>query len=192
MTVQYVSVEDAIKRGGLRMVVVGNVPSPWGEAAKGILHIKGIDWVAVRLAYDSEPLKDWAVPAHRPCGRLRRRTTPRWLGRNPPARRTPGAHAIAVADRRGGARPGLRPRPRNLRRRWTGLGPSPAAGACRLAEHRRLSRAHLAISGQEIWLPWSRDGRGRRRGGWWNCWACWRRASRRSIRRGAATMWATR
>jgi glutathione S-transferase len=60
MTVQYVSVEDAIQRGGLRMVVVGDVPSPWGEAAKGILHIKGIDWVAVRLAYDSEPLKDWA------------------------------------------------------------------------------------------------------------------------------------
>jgi len=60
MTVQYVSVEDAIQRGGLRMVVVGGVPSPWGEAAKGILHIKGIDWVAVRLAYDSEPLKEWA------------------------------------------------------------------------------------------------------------------------------------
>jgi hypothetical protein len=35
------------------MVVVGNVPSPWGEAAKGILHIKGIEWAAVRLAYDS-------------------------------------------------------------------------------------------------------------------------------------------
>ena len=60
MTFQYVSVEDAIKRGGLRMVVVGGVPSPWGEAAKGILHIKGIEWVAVRLAYDSEPLKNWA------------------------------------------------------------------------------------------------------------------------------------
>jgi glutathione S-transferase len=49
-----------MKRGGLRMVVVGGVPSPWGEAAKGILHIKGIEWVAVRLAYDSEPLKKWA------------------------------------------------------------------------------------------------------------------------------------
>jgi len=60
MPVRYVSVEDAIRRGGLRMVVVGDVPSPWGEAAKGILHIKGIDWVAVRLAYDSEPLKEWA------------------------------------------------------------------------------------------------------------------------------------
>jgi glutathione S-transferase len=56
----YVSVGDAIARRGLRMVVVGGVPSPWGEAAKGILHIKGIDWVAVRLAYDSEALQQWA------------------------------------------------------------------------------------------------------------------------------------
>ena len=60
MAFQYVSVDEAIKRSGVRMVVVGGVPSPWGEAAKGILHIKGIDWTAVRLAYDSEPLKDWA------------------------------------------------------------------------------------------------------------------------------------
>jgi glutathione S-transferase len=58
MTFQYVSVDEAIQRG--RMVVVGGVPSPWGEAAKGMLHIKGIEWVAVRLAYDSEPLKEWA------------------------------------------------------------------------------------------------------------------------------------
>jgi glutathione S-transferase len=60
MTFQYVGVEEAIKRPGLRMVVVGNVPSPWGEAAKGILHIKGIEWVAVRLTYDDEALKEWA------------------------------------------------------------------------------------------------------------------------------------
>jgi glutathione S-transferase len=60
MTFEYVSVEEAMKRRGLRMVVVAGVPSPWGEAAKGILHIKRIDWVAVRLAYDSEPLKQWA------------------------------------------------------------------------------------------------------------------------------------
>jgi len=60
VTFTYVSVEDAIDRDGLRMVVVGGVPSPWGEAAKGILHIKRIEWVAVRLAYDSEPLKQWA------------------------------------------------------------------------------------------------------------------------------------
>jgi glutathione S-transferase len=59
MTFPYISVEDAIKRPGLRMVVVGGVPSPWGEAAKGLLHIKRIDWSAVRLVYDSEALKEW-------------------------------------------------------------------------------------------------------------------------------------
>jgi len=56
----FVSVEEAIARHGLRMVVVGGVPSPWGEAAKGILHIKKIDWVAVRLSYDNEALREWA------------------------------------------------------------------------------------------------------------------------------------
>jgi glutathione S-transferase len=60
MAVRYVSVEDAIAANGLRMVVVGGVPSPWGEAAKGILHVKRIDWLGVRLAYDSEPLRQWA------------------------------------------------------------------------------------------------------------------------------------
>jgi glutathione S-transferase len=60
VTFQYVSVEDAIGGSGLRMVVVGDVPSPWGEAAKGIFHIKGLTWVAVRLAYNSDALKDWA------------------------------------------------------------------------------------------------------------------------------------
>jgi glutathione S-transferase len=60
MPFEYVSVEDAIKRDGLRMVVVGGIPSPWGEAAKGIFHIKHIPWVAVRLTYDSEALVQWA------------------------------------------------------------------------------------------------------------------------------------
>ena len=60
MTFQYISVEEARKRNGLRMVVVSNVPSAWGEAAKGILHIKGIEWAAVRLVYDSEALREWA------------------------------------------------------------------------------------------------------------------------------------
>jgi glutathione S-transferase len=63
---EYVSVEEAIKRSGIRMVVVGDVPSPWGEAAKGILHIKGIEWAAVRLTYDSEPLKEWAGQRNAP------------------------------------------------------------------------------------------------------------------------------
>ncbi|MBO0765024.1 MAG: hypothetical protein J2P50_10615 [Hyphomicrobiaceae bacterium] len=60
MTFRYVSVEEAVRRSGLRMVVVGGVPSPWGEAAKGIFHIKQIEWAAVRLVYDSDVLATWA------------------------------------------------------------------------------------------------------------------------------------
>lgn len=60
MGITYASVEDAAARRGLRMVVVGNIPSPWSEAAKGILHVKGIAWTAVRLAYDSPLLKEWS------------------------------------------------------------------------------------------------------------------------------------
>jgi len=42
------------------MVVVGKVPSAWGEAAKGIFHIKRLSFSAVRLVYDNETLKNWA------------------------------------------------------------------------------------------------------------------------------------
>lgn len=60
MSFAYVSLEEAMSRPGLRMVVVGNVPSPWGEAAKGLLHLKGLDWAAVRLVYDDDRLVEWA------------------------------------------------------------------------------------------------------------------------------------
>ena len=59
MSFEYVSVEDAARRPGLRMAVVSGVPSPWGEAAKGIFHVKGLAWVAVRLDYTSEAFKQW-------------------------------------------------------------------------------------------------------------------------------------
>ena len=60
MPFHYVSVEQAMQRQGLRMVVVGGVPSPWSEGAKSVLHVKQLDWVAVRLVYDNETLKAWA------------------------------------------------------------------------------------------------------------------------------------
>lgn len=60
MTFSYIDVDRAIAATGLRMVVVGNVASPWGEAAKGIFHIKRIPFSAVRLVYDNEALRRWA------------------------------------------------------------------------------------------------------------------------------------
>ena len=59
MAFDYVPLEDAIARSGTRMVVVSGGPSPWGEAAKGILHVKGLDWVAVRLDPTNEALTNW-------------------------------------------------------------------------------------------------------------------------------------
>jgi glutathione S-transferase len=59
MPFRYVPLEQAMSAPGLRMVVVGGVPSPWGEAAKGILHIKGIEWLAVKLDYESAAMKEW-------------------------------------------------------------------------------------------------------------------------------------
>lgn len=70
MNIEYVTVEEAIARPGLRMVVVGQIPSPWAEAAKGILHIKGIPWTAVRLAYDSPALKEWTGQRSAPVAML--------------------------------------------------------------------------------------------------------------------------
>ena len=41
------------------MVVVPGVPSPWGEAAKGILHVKGLEWLAIKLDTSNQVMVDW-------------------------------------------------------------------------------------------------------------------------------------
>lgn len=56
---EFISVEQAVEAPGLRMVVVGGIPSPWSEAAKGIFAVKQIPWSAVRLAYDDPALPEW-------------------------------------------------------------------------------------------------------------------------------------
>lgn len=60
MTVTYISTEDAVASDDLCMTVVSSVPSPWGEAAKGILHVKGLSWNAVRYNPMDKAQSDWA------------------------------------------------------------------------------------------------------------------------------------
>ncbi|HKK53356.1 MAG TPA: hypothetical protein VKA74_17285 [Myxococcota bacterium] len=57
----YLSIAEARERGGLRLVVIRGVPSPWTQAAKGILHVKGIDYAKVELAPGEprEALREW-------------------------------------------------------------------------------------------------------------------------------------
>ncbi len=57
--IEFVELEEAKATKGLRMVYVPGVPSPWGEAAKGILHVKQIPYVAVRLLPGENPVTEW-------------------------------------------------------------------------------------------------------------------------------------
>jgi hypothetical protein len=69
MTTQYIEVEDAIERPGLRLVLTAGVPGPWGESAKGILAVKGIEYVAVRqTAATADPkLIEWTRQSSAPA-----------------------------------------------------------------------------------------------------------------------------
>jgi len=44
---EFKSVAEAKPLGGLRLVLTGGVPGPWGESAKGVFHAKGIPHVPV-------------------------------------------------------------------------------------------------------------------------------------------------
>lgn len=58
---QYIEVEEAIARPGMRLVLTAGVPGPWGEAAKALVNYKRLDWAAVRqeAAGVNEHLKQW-------------------------------------------------------------------------------------------------------------------------------------
>ena len=56
---EFVDLEQAKRRSGLRLVVVGGVPSPWSEAAKGILHVERVPFVAVRMRPGDTQLIEW-------------------------------------------------------------------------------------------------------------------------------------
>jgi glutathione S-transferase len=48
--VDYVDIERARQESGLRLVLTANVPGPWGEAAKGVFHVKKIPYLPVAQA----------------------------------------------------------------------------------------------------------------------------------------------
>jgi len=179
MTFAYASVEEAIVRRGVRMVVVGNVPSPWGEAAKGILHIKGIEWAAVRLAYDSEALQQWVGQRNGPV-----------LIYNDERPRSGWAEILLLAER---LAPPLIPAKADERALAFGLAHE-ICGEGGLGWSRRLQLVHAGLSnaggfpervskysGQEVRRREPPPPHGSR-----SSWPCWPRASRRSSRRVAA------
>ena len=56
---KFVTLEEARAAGGLSLVVAASLPSPWSEAAKAILHVKGIDASLVRFSSADKAVREW-------------------------------------------------------------------------------------------------------------------------------------
>lgn len=63
---EIVGIEEARERAGLRLVYVAGVPSPWGEAAKGIFHVKQIPFAAVRMNPGDQAITEWTGSSSAP------------------------------------------------------------------------------------------------------------------------------
>lgn len=79
---QYRSPEEIIAHPGLRIVLVRGVPSPWGQAAKTIFEIKGLDYVAAPwpAGEPNENLVAWGGEASAPIvAWAREKPINRWI-----------------------------------------------------------------------------------------------------------------
>ena len=64
---EYVDIEKAIGMTGLRVILPPGVPGPWGEAVKGILHVKKIPFTRVRHDRTNyAPLLRWSEQSNSP------------------------------------------------------------------------------------------------------------------------------
>jgi glutathione S-transferase len=90
---RFVDVEEARAAPGLRLVIAGNVPSPWSQAAMGIFDLKGLDYAAVRLRPAAEAVRIWTGSHNAPVA---------VYDAEPP--RTGWAEILVLAERLGGRR----------------------------------------------------------------------------------------
>jgi hypothetical protein len=64
---EYVEIEQAVAMPGLRVTLPPGIPGPWGEAVKGLLHVKKIPYIKVRHdLVDQAPLIRWTAQASTP------------------------------------------------------------------------------------------------------------------------------
>jgi len=63
---KFVDVETARAASGLRLVTLAGVPSLWSEAAKGIFHVKRLDFVAVRMRVGDATIAAWTGRSNAP------------------------------------------------------------------------------------------------------------------------------
>lgn len=122
------------------MVVVGGIPSPWSEAAKGIFAVKKIEWTATRLVYDDPTLPKWIGKITAPAVVLN--------GERP---RTEWAEILLLAERLA-PEPSLIPSDPADRALMMGLCQE-LLGEGGLCWSRRLQAAHAGLSGDGGFSP---------------------------------------
>lgn len=133
--VEYVSVEEARQRSGLRIVMVGSmVPSPWGEAAKGILHVENVAYVATRMGPEAPAVLEWTGHTSAPIAVYEDETP-----------RTGWAEILLLAERLA-ARPSLIPARPDARAEVFGLAHE-ICGEDGLGWARRLALVHSGLNG---------------------------------------------
>ncbi|MFK7895619.1 MAG: hypothetical protein AB8G23_07265 [Myxococcota bacterium] len=69
---EYLDPAEARTRPGLRLALTTGVPGPWGEAAKAVFHIKGLDYLPVRqtAGEENEALVEWTGHRNAPLAIL--------------------------------------------------------------------------------------------------------------------------
>jgi glutathione S-transferase len=93
MNPSFVDLETARGARGLRLIVLGTLPSPWSEAAKAIFHVKALPFVAVRWKRaEAEAVTAWTGARNAPVA---------LHDDDPP--RTGWAEILALAQRLGGS-----------------------------------------------------------------------------------------
>ena len=140
MPVEYVELERARVTDGLRMVVVTGVPSPWSEAAKGILHVKQIPWKAVKLDPTNDELADWTKERSGPVAMY-----------DDEAPRSTWAQILLLAERLAPT-PSLLPADPLERARLIGLSHE-ICGEQGLGWARRLQGVHAGLNGEPGFPP---------------------------------------
>jgi glutathione S-transferase len=88
---RFVELEEARQASGLRVVIATNVPSPWSQAALGILDMKELDYLVVRFRRTDEEIKRWTGTRNAPAV---------MCDDEPP--RTGWAEIVALGERLGG------------------------------------------------------------------------------------------
>jgi glutathione S-transferase len=137
---RFVELEEARAAAGLRVVIATNIPSPWSQAALGVLDMKGLDALVVRFRRTDDEIKRWTGARNVPVA---------LYDDEPP--RTGWAEILALAERLGG-RVSLVPADDERRVRMFGLsheilGEGGLGWSARLL----LTHASMVTDGREGW-----------------------------------------